>query len=441
MYLPRKIDVILENIVKDPLHDSILVAGMRQCGKTESIRQFGKKYFKHFNVTGFECLQTILSNTKCHRCDSIKLLYYGIVSVCKSFGRIAMKEFQFLDKEKRLVQYDENMGEVNRFGELKDVLASKSIEEQKKYFYLTWWAPHFKTSYTPLYEEDKPVIIKDNIIVGVVLGENLFLLVDTGISEEESSDNNGAGYKEYSEDTYFRFTRVALDVESCHYGDVQNERDFFESHQNLKEVVIDENVKTIGTDDVDCRVKYVGNISHWLSLEGYKSSLQEIHLFLNGDKEETTKVVIPDEVDCINRFEFANCVGIKEVVFPSTLVSIQPDAFHGCTSLVAIHLPDSLKGIHSDAFHGCTSLKEIGFPKGDFGVGRFAFAECKALKEVFIPSSCELMDYCIFYQCDENLKIKCAVKESFVKEKFSRSWNERYSDRDGSCYYDVEWVV
>ena len=42
MYLPRKIDVILENIVKDPLHDPILVAGMRQCGKTESIRQFGK---------------------------------------------------------------------------------------------------------------------------------------------------------------------------------------------------------------------------------------------------------------------------------------------------------------------------------------------------------------------------------------------------------------
>lgn len=53
MYLPRKIDVILENIVKDPLHGPILLAGMRQCGKTESIRQFGKTHFKHFNEINF----------------------------------------------------------------------------------------------------------------------------------------------------------------------------------------------------------------------------------------------------------------------------------------------------------------------------------------------------------------------------------------------------
>ena len=351
-----------------------------------------------------------------------------------------MGEFKFLDNEKRLVQYDESMGEVNRFNELKDVLTHKSIDEQKKYFYLTWWAPHFKTRYTPLYEKDNPLIIRDNIIVGIVLGENLFLLLDTGISEEERSDNNGAGYKEYSEDTYFRFTKVALDVEKCHYYDVQDERDFFEAHQNLKEIIIDEQVKTIGTDEVNFPVKYIGSISHWLSLEGYKSSLREVHLYLNGDKEETTKIVIPEEVSCINRFEFANCVGIKEVVFPNSLESIQPDAFHGCTSLEAISLPDSLEAIHSDAFHGCTALKEIKFPQGNFGVGRFAFAECKALKEVYIPSSCEIMDYCIFYECDPNLKIKIAVKENIVKEKYSKTWNERYGDRDGTYYYDVEWV-
>lgn len=53
MYLTRKIDGILEKLIKDPLHNPILVAGMRQCGKTESVRQFGKTHFKHFNEINF----------------------------------------------------------------------------------------------------------------------------------------------------------------------------------------------------------------------------------------------------------------------------------------------------------------------------------------------------------------------------------------------------
>lgn len=53
MYLPRKIDSILENRIKDPLHNPILIAGMRQCGKTRSIQEFGKTHFKYFNEINF----------------------------------------------------------------------------------------------------------------------------------------------------------------------------------------------------------------------------------------------------------------------------------------------------------------------------------------------------------------------------------------------------
>jgi len=53
MYLKRKVDSILEKLIRQPLHNPILVAGMRQCGKTESIRQFGRTHFEYVNEINF----------------------------------------------------------------------------------------------------------------------------------------------------------------------------------------------------------------------------------------------------------------------------------------------------------------------------------------------------------------------------------------------------
>ena len=351
-----------------------------------------------------------------------------------------MKEFKYLDNAKKIVEYDEEMGEIKNFKDLKVALVDKSIEEQKKHFYLSWSAPRFATTYTLLYETDKPVIIKDNIIVGVVLEGSNFLLVGTGYTDEERSDNNGAGYKEYSELTLFKFTRVALDKKGCRYADYQEENDFFVVHKYLEEVLIDETVDYIGAEEVNCKVKYVGSINHWLNLNGFKNELKEVHLYLNGYKEETTSVVIPDDVENISRDAFYNCVGLKEVILPKYLITIQPDAFHGCTSLEKIYLPDTVHDIHADSFRRCTSLREIRFPRGAFLVGRCAFSKCTALKEVYIPSSCEYMSERIFGFCDENLKIRCAASKKLVYEEWSKSWNMRDNDRDGSYYYDIEWA-
>lgn len=351
-----------------------------------------------------------------------------------------MKEFKYLDASKKLVQYDEEMGEIKNFQEIKNYLSGKSIEEQKKYFYLTWYAPRFSTSFTLLYETEKPVIIKDNTIVGVIDGENIPLLVGEGYISDEESDNNGAGYKEYYEQTSLEFTKVALDKKGCRYADYSGEYDFFNAHKYLEEVLIDETVKEIGYEEIKCRVKYVGSIKHWLSLKGYKNSLKEVHLYLNGYKEETTSVVIPDDVEHIHRNEFRNCVGIKEVQLPKYLITIQPDAFHGCSSLEKIEFPDTLHDIHADAFRNCVSLKEIRFPRGAFLVASCAFSKCKSLKEVYIPASCEYMGDRIFFLCDENLKIRCAASKKLVYYEWSNSWNMRFSDRDGTYDYGIEWA-
>ena len=351
-----------------------------------------------------------------------------------------MKEFKYLDDAKKIIQYDEEMGEIKRFNDLKVTLFGKSIEEQKKYFYLSWSAPRFQTIYTPLFETDYAVIVKDNLIVGVSRGEDRFLIVGTGSVDEEASDNNGAGYKEYIEQSFFRFTKVALDKKGCRYSDYQGEEDFFHAHLALQEVLLDETVKEIDVEEVRCPVKYVGSISHWLSLKGYKDALKEVHLYLNGYKEETTSVVIPDDVEHIRRDEFRNCINIKEVILPKYLITIQPDAFHGCASLEKIYLPDTVHDIHADAFRNCQSLKEVRFPRGAFLVARCAFSKCKSLKEVYIPASCQYMGDSVFSLCNEDLKIKCAASKKLVYDEWSSGWNLRLSDRDGAYYYDIEWT-
>lgn len=53
MYLRRKIDTELEKWFQKENHSPALVIGIRQCGKTKSIKEFAKKHFKYVNYINF----------------------------------------------------------------------------------------------------------------------------------------------------------------------------------------------------------------------------------------------------------------------------------------------------------------------------------------------------------------------------------------------------
>lgn len=53
MYLQRNIDSWLENWLEKPFHSPALITGIRQCGKTESIRHFASSRFECFNEINF----------------------------------------------------------------------------------------------------------------------------------------------------------------------------------------------------------------------------------------------------------------------------------------------------------------------------------------------------------------------------------------------------
>ncbi len=66
MYLRRKIDVVLEDWYKNKNHSPALIVGVRQCGKTESIKHFAYEHYKNVVYINFwenEAAKEIFDNS------------------------------------------------------------------------------------------------------------------------------------------------------------------------------------------------------------------------------------------------------------------------------------------------------------------------------------------------------------------------------------------
>ena len=128
-------------------------------------------------------------------------------------------------------------------------------------------------------------------------------------------------------------------------------------------------------------------------------------------EDTITKVIIPEGVEKINRYAFANLTGLEEIVLPSTLRSIEYGAFYGCSALekITFSSENNLQIISHHAFENCNLQGTLELPAicaiSDYAfagnrmmegiklsdtllsIGEYAFAGCKALKNVTIESS------------------------------------------------------
>ncbi len=162
-------------------------------------------------------------------------------------------------------------------------------------------------------------------------------------------------------------------------------------------------------------------------------------------EDTITKIVIPEGVETIGSYAFANLTALEEVVLPSTLNNIGVGAFLGCKqlkyinlenvqfvnekafadcellgsdrdidlrSIVAIgnysfqncclnyvQLPRTSQSLGEGAFYGNKALTEIQFVADKIKVGSYAFAECTLLSSVNINAAV-IASYA-FYGCSE----------------------------------------
>ena len=123
-----------------------------------------------------------------------------------------------------------------------------------------------------------------------------------------------------------------------------------------------------------------------------------------------TKVILPEGVEKIGAYAFANLTGLEEIVLPSTLEAIEYGAFYGCSSLQKISFSgeNNLKIISQNAFENCdlqgtVDLSSIcvisdyafagnmdleGVTTGDalLSIGEYAFAGCEKLSNMTITA-------------------------------------------------------
>lgn len=152
--------------------------------------------------------------------------------------------------------------------------------------------------------------------------------------------------------------------------------------------------------------EYIMKTEEELAIDDRETSKQ----WFIGDST-ITKVVIPEGVEKINSYAFANLTALEEIVLPSTLESIEYGAFYGCTSLQTITFSgeNNLKIISQNAFENCDLRGTLELPSicviSDYAfagnqkfegivlgetllsVGQYAFAACKELADVTIGAS------------------------------------------------------
>ena len=103
---------------------------------------------------------------------------------------------------------------------------------------------------------------------------------------------------------------------------------------------------------------------------------------LDNVKEDTKKIVIPNDVKRIGNWAFFNCTYLKSIEIPNSVKSIGEWAFRDCTSLTSIKIPESVESIGYGAFWNCTSLESIEISESVEYIRKWAFQHCTSLEEV-----------------------------------------------------------
>ena len=113
---------------------------------------------------------------------------------------------------------------------------------------------------------------------------------------------------------------------------------------------------------------------------GYSSNLRMTN------KASLTTVAIPDSVESIGIFAFADCKELTSVTIPDSVTEIGKGAFLGCSVLDNATIPDSVTEIGSNAFKNCSNLNSVTIHDSVIEIGNNVFANCSGLTSVTISN-------------------------------------------------------
>ena len=140
-----------------------------------------------------------------------------------------------------------------------------------------------------------------------------------------------------------------------------------------------------------------------INLSNYTKTIER-YAFANTQIENVT---VPNSVNVIGNFAFANNTSLKTLFIDNAPVVIGESAFYRCSSLENVELGNAVRELQFDGrvnyqygvFESCTSLKKIVLPSSLIEVGICAFRNCSKLYDVQFSNNTQEIKSYAFQNC------------------------------------------
>lgn len=135
-----------------------------------------------------------------------------------------------------------------------------------------------------------------------------------------------------------------------------------------------------------------------------------------GAASNVGKIVIPEGVEVLGDYVFADFYNIESIEFPDSLKKIGADAFEHCRSLESVVLPEKVTEIEDYTFASCTSLKSVEFSENITSIGNLAFEGCTSLENVVFPENITQIGDAAFRGCESltSITIPSSVEKVYL---------------------------
>ena len=209
----------------------------------------------------------------------------------------------------------------------------------------------------------------------------------------------------------------------------------FYCNENLKSIVIGNNVKEIGdyafAKSSLTSVEFNANMTE-IPARAFNecASLKSVticesvtkigdYAFYGAGFEE---IILPENIKEIGKYSFAKNIALEKLDVPSNVKTLGEASFYGCTSLEELTFGDGVQKIGKHAFNGCTGLKKVKIGVGVSTIESQAFSGCTSLMEIYIPITVTTIGSGAFNKCPETGEIRCEATEK------PSGWNDNWNN-------------
>ena len=138
------------------------------------------------------------------------------------------------------------------------------------------------------------------------------------------------------------------------------------------------------------------------------------------------EVILPQSLVSIGYAAFADCINLSSIKIPQkTSIIVNGEAFFNCHSLTEISNSYNIDSIGESAFNSCRSLRSFTISNNVSQIGRYTFRNCASLQSIIIPKSVRSIKVGAFAGCSELTAIH--IHENLTHIGFEQIYEARYS--------------